>query len=143
MSDKKDTRQIDKEQESEVVVDQELLAQLVELFQQPVKLIYQDGPTTVIEFNDGQKLPLHGGGAKVTDYVEPSCSFCRRSQSELPALAAPPNTNSPAICPDCAIGYVELFAQSGIEIKLNVSIAPKLAEALAGLRSQNSPECDK
>lgn len=129
----------------EVVIDHKVLDQLVELVKSPYKRIYQDGPMTVIEFENGQTLPLQGGGSQIINYTEPSCSFCGRSRSEVPALAAPPDKIEPAICSDCAIGYVELFGQHGVEINLNISsIAPKLAEQLAaGLRSQTRPEGDK
>lgn len=130
--------------ESNVDLDQNTLDQLVELVNSPVKHVYQDGPSTIIEFENGQTLPLQGGGLEILNYNEPKCSFCGKARSEVKALAAPPNKEEPAICPDCAIGYVELFGQHGIPIEINISkIAPKLAEQLAGLRSEISPEGEK
>lgn len=129
----------------DVAIDHKVLDELVELVKSPYKSIHRDGPMTVIEFENGQVLPLQGGGAQIINYTEPCCSFCGRSRSEVPALAAPPDKEEPAICSDCAVGYVELFAEHGVAIELNISkIAPKVAEAIAGLGSQHShPEGDE
>lgn len=133
-------------QDSEVrqpELDQGVLNELVELVQSPYKKIYQDGPMTVIEFENGQILPLQGGGSLITSIEEESCSFCGQARSQVAALASAPEREDLLICPDCATGFVELFAKHGVAINLNIPAAPELAEALASLRSRAQPEGEK
>lgn len=118
----------------EKTVDETELEKLIGLSKEPVKVFTKANGMTVIEFEDGTTLPLHGGGGQILNYKEPRCSFCNRTKDEAKFLAAPSHSNEPLICPDCAVNYVELFASHGVEIQLNISkISPALADQLASL----------
>lgn len=117
------------------------LDKLMELANSPIKRIYSEGHTTMIEFENGQLLPLYGGGSEILDHKELSCSFCNRVRSEVGHLAAPPDRDDPLICPDCAVMFVELFLEHGVEIKLDITnIAPDLADQLSKLSDQTSKD---
>lgn len=103
----------------------ETIKNLIELIKKPVKSINNDGPTTLIEFEDGEILPLFGGGAVLPEVQTPKCSFCGREQSPGFPLMGPPHKDDPLICSSCASKSVEIFIKNGVEIELDVSYFPE------------------
>lgn len=105
------------------MLQQDQIQKLVELTKKEIVDIRQEGQTTVVEFDDGQILPLFGGGTEIADaQPEPVCSFCGTEQSRENPLMAPPEKSEPCICSKCACRAVELFVYNGVDVELDLPI---------------------
>lgn len=104
-------------------LNEEQLQKLVELTKQEIVEIREEGQSTVVEFADGQILPLYGGGATILDLQpDPTCSFCGVEQDSDNPLIAPPGKNDPCICSKCACRAVEIFVEHGVTVELDAKI---------------------
>lgn len=98
------------------------IQKLVELTKQEIVEIRQEGQSTVVEFADGQILPLFGGGAEIVDLQPVVCSFCGVEQSDENPLMAPPGKKEPCICSKCACRAVEIFVENGVDVELDLPV---------------------
>ncbi|MNM69998.1 hypothetical protein D3C81_816160 [compost metagenome] len=106
-------------------LNDDVVKNLVELTKKKIKSINKQGSATIIEFENGEIIPLFGGQGDLNELtIEPTCSFCGIQQSNNNPLMGPPNKTEPLICAQCATKAVETFVQNGIEIELDVSIFP-------------------
>ena len=107
-------------------IQNDTIQNLIELTNKKVKSIREEGASTIIEFEDGEILPLFGGGALITEQIKlPECSFCGREQSKGFPLMGPPGKDDPMICSVCAAKAVEIFIKHGVEVELDISHFPQ------------------
>lgn len=100
-------------------MDKEIM-KMIELFHSPVKTIRQDGTTTIVEFENGQTVPLYGGGLEI-NYKPPTCSFCgKEGTDEKPLFTI---DDKSFICLECNILAMETFLKNGADINLNIGEA--------------------
>lgn len=97
---------------------------------QPIKNIIKDNEITVIEFEDGTKLPLVNTNIQIDYEHSPKCIFCGKHSYETWLCTLDDKTY---ICKDCTVKALETFGANGVAIDLNLSkIAPKMANKLVG-----------
>lgn len=105
------------------MLSEKQIQKLVELTKQEVVDIRKEGQTTIVEFADGQILPLYGGGAELENaQPEPTCSFCGVEQTSENPLIAPPGKSNPCICSKCACRAVEIFVNHGVDVELDLPV---------------------
>lgn len=108
---------------------------------QPIKNIVKDNGITVIEFEDGTKLPLVNTNIQIDYEHAPKCIFCGKHSYETWLCTL---DNKTYICKDCTTQALETFGANGVEINLNLSkIAPKMADKLMGQIKNVQNEVDK
>lgn len=105
------------------MLDEEKIKELSELIKQPIKEIREEGPVTILEFENGQFLPLYGGaagmeGMKVQVH---NCSFCGSPGTKESPVVSLNKENDPVICSSCATMAIKLFINNGVEIELDIT----------------------
>lgn len=105
------------------MINENKLKEIKELFKQEVKNITYEGQMTIIEFENGEILPLYGGvaGIEHTNQKILLCSFCQKESTKEKPLVSLNEENEPLICPDCATSIIKIFVENGIEIELDIS----------------------
>lgn len=116
------------------MINNEKLDQIKKLVNnQNVKNITYEGQMTIIEFENGEILPLYGGVAAVdTKQKISSCSFCGKTGTvEKPVVSLNEN-DDPLICSSCAVQAIKTLVESGIEVELDITnlVSPKTIEKL-------------
>lgn len=108
---------------------------------QPIKNIIKDNNTTIIEFEDGTKLPLVNTNMQIDYENSPKCVFCGKHSYETWLCTL---DNKTYICKDCTTMALETFGANGVAIDLNLSkIAPKMADKLMGQMKDIQKETKK
>lgn len=101
------------------------LEEISKLIKQPVKRIQREGQLTIIEFEDGQTLPLYGNTSEIQGIKAQihECSFCGTVGTKEKPVVSLNRQNDPLICSKCASFAIELFVKNGIEVELDISQA--------------------
>ncbi|MNJ90007.1 hypothetical protein D3C87_75980 [compost metagenome] len=105
------------------MIDEEKIKELSELIKQPIKEIREEGQVTILEFENGQYLPLYGGqaGMKGLQQKVHNCSFCGSPGTKESPVVSLNKENDPVICSSCATTAIKLFVNNGIEIELDIT----------------------
>lgn len=97
------------------------LKKLIELTKSKVVSIKNVDSGTLIEFENGEVLPLVGGSFTLENVEFPKCSFCGREQTENFPLIGPPDRDFPLICSKCTSIAMETFIKHNIEVEIDIS----------------------
>lgn len=90
-----------------------IIRELISLFDSQVKNISRENDTTIIEFENGQVIPIYGEQISINSSI-PVCSFCNLpGDSESPLFTV---NEENYICKDCTILSLETFLKNGIDI---------------------------
>lgn len=104
--------------------DKKHIEQLSKQLQKPVKNISHEGLNTIIEFEDGDIIPLYGGGGIPIEGIKNPvfyCSFCGvEGTKDFPVVQLNDKSKS-CICSKCSINAIETFVENGIEIELDLT----------------------
>ena len=119
-------------------LDKNKLEEIQNLIKKDVKNITYEGMMTIIEFEDGQILPLYGGVAGIEGLAATvrSCSFCgKEASNERPVVSLNEN-DEPLICPDCVAHAVKTLIQNGIEVNIDLTdmVSQDIIEKMLGKR---------
>ncbi|AEO93926.1 gp683 [Bacillus phage G] len=99
------------------------IEELQKLVNQEIKNITYEGQMTIVEFVDGQILPLYGGVAGISEPLKAIryCSFCGNEGTKEKPVVSLNSKDDPLICPDCAINAIQTLIENGIEVELDIS----------------------
>ena len=103
--------------------DNERIKELQDLVNQPVKNITYEGQMTIVEFENGQILPLYGGGGSLDGTVNliKYCAFCgNEGTDENPVVSLNPQ-DDPLICPSCVSKAMQVLIENGIDMEIDIS----------------------
>jgi hypothetical protein len=93
-----------------------LVEKLIELTNKKVKNIYKELGSTIIEFENGEKIPLMGEMSIINsiDKIK-SCSFCGTEQTDKNLLLSPDEKEEPLICFKCIKSGMDIFISKGFK----------------------------
>lgn len=105
------------------MIEDSKLKEIQTLINKEVKNISYEGQVTIIEFEDGQILPLYGGVAGVEGIKNPVryCSFCGNEAHEKNPVASLNKDDDPLICRDCTVKIIQTFIENNIELEIDLS----------------------
>jgi hypothetical protein len=91
------------------------IEKLVELFNSPVKSIKYESNMTIVEFQNGQTVPLYGGTMPI-QLQGTVCTFCGLPKDQVFT------TNDKAyICKECLVLGIRTLLENGVNIDINIS----------------------
>lgn len=116
------------------MINEDKLEEIKKLVQDEVKNIDYQGNMTIIEFENGQILPLYGGiaGIENTKQKLRLCSFCNNESVKDKPLISLTKNDEPLICVDCIKLAIQTCLENGIDIELDLTnvMSQELIEGL-------------
>jgi hypothetical protein len=97
-------------------LDKEEIDKMVDLFNSPVKNIYRENNSTIVEFQNGKTIPLYGQSFEI-ETNGPKCNFCKEPSNGLIFTVDDENY----ICLQCTLIALEVFVQNGADIQINLT----------------------
>lgn len=117
------------------------LNKISSLFKSEIKDIIKDKGSTIIEFEDGQILPLYGESQELKIRI-PECNFCGSlGEKNEPLFTI--NGDS-YICKNCVLLALETYISNGIVIDIKIdkdfpNVAEQLKQLAKNLQKNNKP----
>ncbi|MFW6242952.1 MAG: ClpX C4-type zinc finger protein [bacterium] len=99
-------------------MEQEEINKLVKLVNSNIKNIKEEGNNRIIEFENGQVLPIYGEQVEL-DINIPTCNFCGNPGNNKEPLFSIDDKSF--ICKECVILALETYIEKGINIDINIS----------------------
>lgn len=105
------------------MIDNSKIKELQELVKKKVKNISYEGQMTIVEFEDGEILPLYGGIAGIQGPVKAfrQCSFCGSEGTKDSPVVSLNQNDDPLICSSCVSQAAKTLIENGVDMEIDIS----------------------